>query len=76
MTKQEVKDNWVKTAKWGRKFFGITVLFPAFMFKKRKEHIWNTQWKLRYRVYKNAFINNQITIYQYREWVEDEYSRQ
>lgn len=76
MVVNDIKRNWVSKAKWGftLPFFG-RVLFPAFMFKKRKEELWNKDFMLRSTVIRNAFLQDLITIDQYKDIMENEYNK-
>ena len=76
MTVTDIKNNWVAKAKWG---FTIPVigkiLFPSFMFRERKRELWEKDYKLRSGIIRNAFLQNLITIEQYKDIMEDEYNK-
>ena len=76
MSTDKIKENWVKSAKWGINLFGLRVLFPRFMFRKRKQELWDKDVALRKSVYKNLFLGGTITAYEYRDLMQDEWNKQ
>lgn len=75
MTREEIKKDFIKKAKYGIKVFGIKINAPSFMFRKKKAKLWDEDFYLRKRVYKQCFIKDQISIYDFKDWVEDEYAK-
>lgn len=75
MTRKEIKEDFIKHAKYGKKILGIKINFPAFMFKKKKAELWDKDFYLRKRVYKQCFVNDQISVYDFKDWIEDEYGK-
>lgn len=76
MTRVEIRKDFIKNAKYGITAFGIKINMPTFMFRKHKAQLWDSNFNLRKAIYKKLFSQDLVSIYDLKDWIEEEYAKE